>query len=106
MKYGIVVIAASAGGVMAVCGLLSGLPATFRVPILIVQHRDTTPSILEEVLRRSTPLSVVEAMDGNVLLAGTVIAAPADRHLLLDMTGGTNDRCRADRLRQGWKPRC
>ena len=38
-------------------------------------------------LRRCTPLSVVEAMDGNTLIAGTVIVAPADRHLLLDMTG-------------------
>lgn len=87
MKYGIVVIAASAGGVVAVSHLLSGLPATFRVPILIVQHRDTTPNILEDVLRRCTPLSVVEAMEGNTLIAGTVVAAPANRHLLLDMTG-------------------
>jgi len=87
MKYGIVVIAASAGGVVAVPYLLSGLPATFRVPILIVQHRRRTPSLLENVLRRCTPLTVVEARDGNILIAGTVVAAPADRHLLLDMTG-------------------
>ena len=39
MKYGVVVIAASAGGVVAVGNLLSGLPVTFQVPILIVQHR-------------------------------------------------------------------
>jgi two-component system chemotaxis response regulator CheB len=87
MKYGIVVIAASAGGVVAVRDLLSGLPATFQVPILIAQHRHTTPTILEGILRRCTPLSVVDAMDGNALRAGTVVVAPADRHLLLDMTG-------------------
>jgi len=87
MKYGIVVIAASAGGVVAVPYLLSGLPATFRVPILIVQHRGRTPCLLEDVLRHCTPLSVVEARDGNTLIARTVVAAPADRHLLLDMRG-------------------
>ena len=87
MKYGIVVIAASAGGVTAVRDLLSGLPVTFRVPILIVQHRDKTPSILESILRRCTLLTVVEAMDGNTVSARTVVIAPADRHLLLDMTG-------------------
>jgi two-component system chemotaxis response regulator CheB len=87
MKYGIVVVAASAGGVMAVPDLLSGLPATFQVPILIVQHRQNIPSVLESVFRSHTPLSVVEAMDGNSLIAGTVFVAPADHHLLLDMTG-------------------
>ena len=55
MKYGIVVIAASAGGVVAIPYLLSGLPATFRVPILIVQHRGRTPCLLEDVLRHCTP---------------------------------------------------
>ena len=87
MKYGIVVIAASAGGVVAVPALLSGLPATFQVPILLVQHRATVPSVLESILRQNTPLSVVEAMDGNTLMAGTVFVAPPDHHLLLDMTG-------------------
>ena len=88
MKYGIVVIAASAGGVVAVGNLLSGLPATFQVPILIVQHRDKTPGILEVILRRLTPLSVVEVIGGgNTLTAGTVFVAPADHHLLLDTTG-------------------
>jgi two-component system chemotaxis response regulator CheB len=71
----------------AVGNLLSGLPANFQVPILIVQHRDQTPSILETILRRLTPLSVVEVMGGNTLAAGTVFVAPADRHLLLDMAG-------------------
>lgn len=87
MKYGIVVIAASAGGVVAVGNLLSGLPANFRVPILIVQHRDKTPSILESIFRRQTRLSVVEVTGGNTLIAGTVFVAPADHHLLLDTTG-------------------
>ena len=67
--------------------LLSGLPATFPVPILIVQHRSTVPSVLESVLRHDTQLSVVEVVGGNTLTAGTVFVAPADHHLLLDMTG-------------------
>ena len=86
MKYGIVVIAASAGGIVALRSLLSGLPATFPVPILIVQHRSTVPSVLESVLRHDTPLSVVEVIGGNTLTAGTVFVAPADHHLLLDTT--------------------
>ena len=47
MKYGIVVIAASAGGVMALPELLSGLPATFQVPVLIVQHHPTFRAYLK-----------------------------------------------------------
>lgn len=95
MKYGIVVIAASAGGIVALRSLLSGLPATFPVPILIVQHRSTVPSVLESVLRHDTPLSVVEVIGGNTLTAGTVFVAPADHNLLLDMTGVLRLSCSA-----------
>ena len=47
----------------------------------------TLTSILESIFRRLTPLSVVEVMGGNALIAGTVFVAPADRHLLLEMAG-------------------
>lgn len=95
MKYGVVVIAASAGGVVAVGNLLSGLPVTFQVPILIVQHRSTVPSVLENVFRHDAPMPVVEVMGGNTLAAGTVFVAPADHHLLLDTTGVLRLSCSA-----------
>jgi two-component system chemotaxis response regulator CheB len=95
MKYGIVVIASSAGGIVALRSLLAGLPATFPVPVLIVQHRSTVPSVLESVLRQDTQLSVVEVVGGNTLTAGTVFVAPADHHLLLDTTGVLRLSCSA-----------
>ena len=39
MKYSVVVVGASLGGLAAVETLLSGLPQTLRCPMVIVQHR-------------------------------------------------------------------
>jgi two-component system chemotaxis response regulator CheB len=87
MRYRIVVVAASAGGIQALGELLSVLPADFPIPILIVQHRADIPSLLESVFRNRTHLIVVQAKDGDVPLAGNVFFAPAGHHLLLDSSG-------------------
>lgn len=87
MNYRIVVIAASAGGIQALQELLSGLPADFPIPIVIVQHRAATSRFLHRIFRSGTPLSVIEAKDGDALIAGIVFVAPADRHLILDVMG-------------------
>jgi len=39
MKYGIVVIGASLGGLPALKAILSALPGNFRLPLAIVQRR-------------------------------------------------------------------
>lgn len=75
-------IAASAGGVVAIGDVLSSLPADFPVPIAVVLHRSTrTPGILPKILARRTCLRVKAAEQSEALRPGTVYVAPADRHL-------------------------
>lgn len=82
--YDVVAIGGSAGGISALIGVLSSLPATFPLPILVVQHLSATlPSRLPEVLGWRTPLRVKWAEHGEALAPGTVYVAPPDRHLLV-----------------------
>ncbi len=84
-KYEAVVIVASLGGIPALATLLSSLPADFRLPILVVQHRSSgRPSHLAEILRRSTTLRVGPAEEGDSPQAGCVYLAPPNLHLLID----------------------
>ena len=84
LVYSVVVIGGSAGGISALIKLLSALPASFPLPILVVQHLSATlPSRLPEVLGRRTPLRVKWAEHGELIEAGTVYVAPPDWHLLV-----------------------
>ena len=84
VPFGLVVIGCSTGGPTALMELLPCLPADFPTPILVVQHM---PSGFTESLARSldekSPLNVREAVDGEVLTAGSIYMAPGGRHLML-----------------------
>jgi two-component system chemotaxis response regulator CheB len=87
--FEVVAVAASAGGLTALSRVLSELPASFPVPILIVQHLDPRQrSLMVEILQTRTPLQVQQAEDKMTMEAGTVYIAPPDYHLLVD-AGGT-----------------
>ena len=80
----VVAIGASTGGPHAVCSILADLPATFPIPILVVQH--TTSGYigsLVEWLGAQTRLPVRVAAEGDALYAGGVWLAPTDRHLVV-----------------------
>ena len=82
--YGIVAIAASAGGVTALGRVLGGLPAGFRVPVVVVQHLDPRHrTVIAEVLGRRAKLPVQLAQEGERAEAGVIYIAPPDHHLLL-----------------------
>ena len=84
----LVVVAASAGGLFALETLLSGLPKAFPVPLVIVLHLSPRHrSMLAEVLRRYTELSVKQAEEGDPLRPGTVYCAPPDFHTLVTDEG-------------------
>ena len=84
----IVVVGASAGGVQALEALFRALRADLRAAFLVVLHVPPhTPSGLDKVLGRATPMPVVIARDGQALEAGTVYVATSDHHLALDEHG-------------------
>lgn len=84
-RFDLVVVGASAGGVSALQSLLSALPATLELPVLVVLHlpRDR-PSRIADLLDAGCPLPVREAEDKQPLQPGTVNFAPPDYHLLVE----------------------
>ncbi len=84
MASEIVVVGTSSGGLKAAQVLLSGLDATFQVPLVLVQHRGKDESSLCEYLSRSSPLPVSEPEDKEAILPGHVYLAPRDYHLLIE----------------------
>ncbi|MBD1921364.1 chemotaxis protein CheB [Microcoleus sp. FACHB-831] len=81
----LVAIATSAGGLKALTELLSALPKNFPAAIAIVQHLDPNyASQLAEILSRRTSLEVKQAVEGDLLLPGTVYIAPPNNHLLVN----------------------
>ena len=88
-EFDVVAMAASAGGLMALSEVLSFLPIDFPAGILIVQHLDPhRRSLLADILKRRTALTVKEAREGDLIQGGQVFIAPPDRHLLVN-PGGT-----------------
>ncbi|HKV32454.1 MAG TPA: chemotaxis protein CheB [Candidatus Dormibacteraeota bacterium] len=86
--YDVVALASSAGGIAAIGHILESLPAGFPAAIVVVQHLDPRHrSLMAEILRRRTPLEVVQAAEGDHIRPGTVHIAPPDRHLLVNRDG-------------------
>ena len=85
VRFDVVVIGASAGGVSALQALLEAVPADLAMPILVVLHlpRDR-PSRITDLVGLRCPLPVREAEDKQPLRDGTVTFAPPDYHLLVE----------------------
>jgi two-component system chemotaxis response regulator CheB len=86
--FDVVALASSAGGIAALSEILGRLPADFPAAIVVVQHLDPRHrSLMADILRRRTALSVVQAADGDRLRPSTAYIAPPDRHLLVNANG-------------------
>jgi len=86
--YGIVAVAASAGGITALGRVLSGLAVGFPVPVVVVQHLDPRhKTIIAEVLGRRALLTVRLADHGERAEPGTIYVAPPNHHLLVEADG-------------------
>src|SRR5215472_396986 len=86
--YGIVAVAASAGGITALGRVLSGLDVGFPVPVVVVQHLDPRhKTIIAEVIGRRAPLAVRLADHGEKAEPGTIYIAPPNHHLLVEADG-------------------
>jgi two-component system chemotaxis response regulator CheB len=78
----VVVIGISTGGPQALKQVMPKLPATFAVPVAIVLHMPPGYTELYAAkLDEICALSVKEAAEGDTVKAGTVLVAPAGRHL-------------------------
>ena len=84
----VVVIGTSTGGPSALQAIIPRLPETFASPVLVVQHMPEgfTRSLAERLDARSS-VRVREAVDGEPVGAGTVLVAPAGRHMKLRRRG-------------------
>ena len=82
IKRDVVVIGASAGGVLALKRLFAALPASFSAIVGVVLHRGVRLSQLASVLGRHSLLPIIEPRDGELVRHGTIYLAPADHHML------------------------
>lgn len=87
-NFGIVAIAASAGGVIAIRKILSGLPSDFPAPILCLQHLNPfETNVLAQVLQLRTNLTVRWAHAGEQLMAGVVYVCPPMYYFVVHANG-------------------
>lgn len=85
MAYEIVVVGTSWGGLAAIRQLIAGLPSTFVLPVVIVQHRHKdSANLLSSLLQDHTRLCVCDAEDKAPIVPGNIYLAPADYHLLVE----------------------
>jgi two-component system chemotaxis response regulator CheB len=84
----VLLIGASTGGPTALNVVLRGLPASFPVGVVIVQHMPPVfTRHLAERLNQDCALTVSEAKGGEVVEPGRVFVAPGDFHLALRRDG-------------------
>lgn len=105
-SFKLVAIGASTGGPVAIQTLLSGLPASFPVPILIIVHMPAsfTPAYAER-LNSQCPVSVKEAADGDQLRPGCAYLAPGGKQMILERRGeGAVIRIRESAPDQTYRP--
>src|SRR5262245_31054055 len=76
LKRDVIVIGASAGGVMALTELFAALPAGLPATIGVVLHRGTSPGELAHVLGRRSRLPVIEPENTSPLKRGVIYLAP------------------------------
>jgi two-component system chemotaxis response regulator CheB len=87
-QYGVVAIAASAGGLQALSAVIGKLPADLPVPVLVVQHLDPRhETVIADILARRSSLKVKLAEHDESAMPGVVYFAPPDRHLLVEQDG-------------------
>jgi two-component system, chemotaxis family, protein-glutamate methylesterase/glutaminase len=80
----IVVVAASAGGLEALRGLLSQFPVPVSATLLVVLHVPAAGGkVLPSILGRAGLMPASAAADGEVPLPGHVYVPPSDCHMLL-----------------------
>jgi two-component system chemotaxis response regulator CheB len=90
----VVVIGVSTGGPSALSAILPSFPASFPLPILLVQHMPPLfTRLLAERLNATCQLKVEEASEGEPVEPGRILIAPGDFHMKVASTGGVIRVC-------------
>ena len=85
MNYEIAVIGTSWGGLAALHQIVGALPSSFRLPVVVVQHRHKdSGQFLPRVLQDDTTLCVCDAEDKAPIVGGNIYIAPANYHVLVE----------------------
>ena len=84
-KVKILVIGASTGGPVAVTQIVTNLPASFPIPIVVAQHMpENFTKAFSERLDKQSQLRVKEGENGDRLSPGCVYVAPGGKQLMFD----------------------
>lgn len=84
-QFEVLLIGASVGGLKTVRMILSSLPESFQLPILVVQHRPAdSSSCLDKYFALWTDRTVIEAEDKIAIKPGHIFVAPCDYHMLVE----------------------
>ena len=88
-QFRLLAIGTSTGGPVALQEVLTKLPASFSLPILMVQHMpgSFTPAFAAR-LNQLCAITVKEAADGDALQPGTAYLAPGGKQMVLEQRGG------------------
>jgi two-component system chemotaxis response regulator CheB len=85
----VVAIGVSTGGPDALARVLPALPKDFRVPVVIAQHMPPIfTSLLASRLAAKSNLPVQECVSGEPLIAGRIVIAPGDFHMVVNQENG------------------
>jgi two-component system, chemotaxis family, protein-glutamate methylesterase/glutaminase len=83
--YDIVVVGTSWGGLAALRTLVAGLPETFMMAVVLVQHRHKdSDHLLRVLLQERAALEVCEVEDKMPVEHGRIYVAPPDYHTLVE----------------------
>jgi two-component system chemotaxis response regulator CheB len=83
--YDIAVVGTSWGGLAALRTLVAGLPGSFTMAMVLVQHRHKdSDHLLRVLLQERTSLRVCEVEDKMPIEHGGVYVAPPDYHTLVE----------------------
>lgn len=101
----LVIFGTSTGGPVAIQKVLTALPASFPLPILIVQHMPKTfTGAFAERLNQQCNIRVREAKDGDRLEPGLALLAPGGEQMLVDARQGGRVRVMLGDEKLNYKP--
>jgi len=88
LGYYLIGIGASAGGLEAIRQLISQIPDDFTHSLVIIQHiSPDTKSMMAEILRRETHLTVCEVEDDMPIQARHIYLIPPRSNVIIQGTG-------------------